>query len=168
MSIIKKAKEDSYKNQLSMIEKMAETYIASEMLTFDKNNQATFTLEDMMQEKIAPSNITDPRCGKSFLPTETVFTVTKDDKNNLDYSLTLDTACDIDVTPPTINSVSEEVSYNSIKVVVNAIDNIGVKKYLYSKNGEEYIEGSSIYTFENLMPQTTYTIKVKVINKVGL
>ena len=107
MGIIKKAKDDSYKNQLSMIEKMAETYMASETLTFDENNQATFTLADMVEEKIVPSNITDPRCGKGFLPTETVFTVTKDDKNNLDYSLTLDTACDIDVTPPTINSVSE-------------------------------------------------------------
>jgi len=64
---------------------------------------------------------------------------------------------------PSITKVESSATYNSITLTTTAVkgrEEIG--KYWYSVNGEEFVEGSSVYTIKNLSEKTDYNIKVKV------
>ncbi|MCM1371165.1 MAG: prepilin-type N-terminal cleavage/methylation domain-containing protein [Clostridium sp.] len=74
-----------------------------------------------------------------------------------------------EITPPIISQIIEnDITINSIQVIVNASDEEGIVAYLYSLDGENYIESElNSYTFTKLQTNTEYTVYVKVRNKSG-
>ena len=78
----------------------------------------------------------------------------------------------IDNTPPVIENVSTSRTTNSITVVATASDpESSITKYEYSiNNGSSWIDGGTdnFYTFTGLTQNTSYNVKVKVTNEVGL
>jgi len=84
----------------------------------------------------------------------------KDTKTDIDY---------IDSTAPEL-SINTASTSKSITVVANAIDNdSGIDNYQYSINDGEYIDHKKYnnYTFNELVHNTEYKIKVKVTDKMG-
>ena len=78
-----------------------------------------------------------------------------------------------DTTPPTVIITEGEITENSIAISVNANDPesglAGENAYVYYLNGAEQTRNnSSSYTFSGLTAETAYTIKVEVINGVGI
>ena len=76
-----------------------------------------------------------------------------------------------DTTPPIIDNISTSTTSNSITVVVAAHDDeSGIKKYEFSINDGEYIDNgnNNVYTFTGLKSETSYSIKLRVTNEVGL
>lgn len=79
----------------------------------------------------------------------------------------------IDSTAPTSLIVDiDETSNSTITLIVDATDNeTGIKSYSFSKdNGVTWTsaQDSNTYTFTNLSASTSYDIKVRVTNNVGL
>ena len=167
MGVIKKSREDSYKNQLSSIINMADIYTSNNALEFDENNQKIITLEELIFKGISPEEIIDPRCDKPFNVEKTRVIVTKDGEGVLSSVIIPFTPCE-ESKGPNITSVNEVATYNSIKVNVLATDEIGIDKYYYAIDGGDYIESTATYTFTELDPQREYTIKVKVVNLSGI
>ncbi len=74
-----------------------------------------------------------------------------------------------DTTAPVINDVVITSTTNSIKVVVDAIEEDGViAKYYYKFNGEEIVSENNSKTYTNLKANEEYEIEVVVENKSGL
>ena len=74
-----------------------------------------------------------------------------------------------DTTAPVINDVVITSTTNSIKVVVDAIEEDGViVKYYYKFNGEEIVSENNSKTYTNLKANEEYEIEVVVENKSGL
>ena len=70
-------------------------------------------------------------------------------------------------TSATIDSVSSNVTLNSITLTVSASNGSNeIAKYMYSiDNGTSWVESeSNTYTFDNLTDSTTYHVKVKVVD----
>jgi len=66
-------------------------------------------------------------------------------------------------------TINTSTTTKSITVIGNAIDESGVEKYEYSINDEDYIDNGKYnnYTFDGLVHNTEYKIKVRVTDKVG-
>ena len=78
-----------------------------------------------------------------------------------------------DTTPPTVVITTGKITSNSIEISVVANDQesglASENAYVYYLNGAEYTRGnSSNCTFTGLTADTMYTIKVEVINGVGI
>ena len=74
----------------------------------------------------------------------------------------------VDNESPTIISLEKTVTRRSIEIRVNAKDTLsGINKYYYSIDNQEFIEGSKSYTFTSLDENKTYSIRVRVEDKVG-
>ena len=80
----------------------------------------------------------------------------------------------LDGKAPTVSVEVEEVTYNSIEVIVTAEDNesglADSNAYRYYLNDEETpreTSSSNTYTYENLTGSTDYTIKVDVVDKAN-
>ena len=78
-----------------------------------------------------------------------------------------------DTTPPTVIITEEEITENSIEINVTANDPesglASENAYIYYLNGAEFTRGnSSSCTFTGLTAEIMYTIKVEVINGVGI
>ena len=69
---------------------------------------------------------------------------------------------------PSVTKVNPTTKYNQITVVTTGTKGTNeISKYYYSINNSSYVEGTSTYTFTNLNEQTTYKIKVKVVDTNG-
>ena len=69
---------------------------------------------------------------------------------------------------PSVTNVNPTTKYNQITVTTTGTKGTNeISKYYYSINNSSYVEGTSTYTFTNLTEQTTYTIKVKVVDTNG-
>ena len=90
------------------------------------------------------------------------------DKKNVKSKISNREYVQIDNEAPIINDVSEQLTLNSIKLTVKAVDNhSGIDKYYYSLDGIDFIESKEEYVFENLSPNTEYEITIKVLDKLG-
>ena len=90
------------------------------------------------------------------------------DKKNIKSKISNREYVQIDNEAPIINDVSEQLTFNSIKLTVNASDNhSGIDKYYYSIDGIDFNESKGEYVFENLSPNTEYEITIKVLDKLG-
>ena len=163
LNIIEGTKKDSFKNQIKLIENMAEVYAISEPLTYDDKGIAKITLKDLVDEGIATKNIIDPMCGKPFSQDETYIEVT-DINGKLEYNVIAITGCNADL-PPFINDISNITMNNQVTLSADTTNGgANITKYYYSKdNGANYIESiNSTYTFYGLDIEQEYTFKVKV------
>ena len=69
---------------------------------------------------------------------------------------------------PSVTKVNPTTKYNQITVTTTGTKGTNeISKYYYSINNSSYVEGTSTYTFTNLNEQTTYNIKVKVVDTNG-
>ena len=99
----------------------------------------------------------------------TIYSYVEDEnkiKSNV-YSTNVTTS---DYEVPVINSVTHEVTLNSISLIVDASNGSNeIVKYMYSKdNGTSWEESTSnTHTFTNLTNTTEYDIKVKVVDSEG-
>ena len=76
---------------------------------------------------------------------------------------------DNDITNPILRDITLSSTTNSIRVVVDALEEDGIiTKYYYKINGEEVITESEIHTFNELNKNEEYEIEVYVENKSGL
>ena len=75
----------------------------------------------------------------------------------------------IDSEAPGIINVAKTVTETTIKLNVTAEDlESGIDKYYFKLDDNPYIESdTNEYTFENLTPNTEYTITVRVVDKAG-
>ena len=71
---------------------------------------------------------------------------------------------------PVVNDVSVSSTYNSITANVSATAGTGnIRTYYYSINNGSYTSSTSNgYTFNNLNPGTSYTIRVYVVDSAGM
>ena len=114
-----------------------------------------------------------------FTIDENCVVVAKSVKENVESEITTHEITNIDKIAPTINEVQEEnVTVNSFDIRVKAIDNeSGLKEVRIYKNEELMIsrtyesklneEKEEIYSMTGLEENTTYKIKVELIDKVG-
>ena len=76
---------------------------------------------------------------------------------------------DNDITNPILRDITLSSTTNSIRVIVDALEEDGIiTKYYYKINGEEIITESEIHTFNELNKNKEYEIEVYVENKSGL
>ena len=76
---------------------------------------------------------------------------------------------DNDITNPILRDITLSSTTNSIRVIVDALEEDGIiTKYYYKINGEEVITESEIHTFNELNKNEEYEIEVYVENKSGL
>ena len=75
----------------------------------------------------------------------------------------------IDIDAPSIINVAKTVNETTIKLNVTAEDlESGIDKYYFKLDDNPYIESdTNEYNFENLTPNTEYTITVRVVDKAG-
>ena len=75
----------------------------------------------------------------------------------------------IDNSNPVISNIEvKEIKTDSVNIEVKAKDeHSGVKVYQYSLDNKNYVDGKTSYTFNKLKKNTTYTLYIKVIDKVG-
>ena len=114
-----------------------------------------------------------------FTVSENCIVVAKSVKENVESEITTHEITNIDKIAPTINEVQEEnVTVNSFDIRVKAIDTeSGLKEVRIYKNEELMIsrtyesklneEKEEIYSMTGLEENTTYKIKVELIDKVG-
>ncbi|HPZ23760.1 MAG TPA: PASTA domain-containing protein [Bacilli bacterium] len=74
----------------------------------------------------------------------------------------------IDSDAPTVSNLESLVTNKSIELKVDAKDSLSnIQSYYYSINNSEYVEGTKSYTFTNLNTNSSYDLKVKVVDTVG-
>ena len=74
----------------------------------------------------------------------------------------------IDNNNPVIKKVQIYEKANQVEIQVEAEDyESGIEKYEYSIDGERYEEGEKNYTIKELKAESTYTIYIKITDKVG-
>ena len=114
-------------------------------------------------EKTLTKSVELSKNGKYYISFRAVF------EDNTRSKISTPQLVKIDNANPKIEKVDKlEITENSIKVYVHAVDNeSGVNKYYYSLDGINYVEGNKEYTFTGLNENTEYEIYVKVVDEVG-
>ena len=143
---------------------------------FSSKRQNTEIIEDIKYEPVSKLYL------KGELPKNGIYQIQNDKRtlkaDNGRYTCVIDenrneildgTVEENDTTAPVINDVIITSTTNSIKVVVDAIEEDGViVKYYYKFNGEEIVSENNSKTYTNLKANEEYEIEVVVENKSGL
>jgi hypothetical protein len=124
---------------------------------------STKSTKDCVWQKTLTKNVEVTNSGTSYIYFKAV-----DDKGQESLP-SLPCVVNIDIEAPMIINITKIVTETTIKLNVTAEDTeSGIDKYYYKLGDNPYIESdSSEYTFENLTPNTEYTITVKVVDKAG-
>ena len=124
---------------------------------------STESTKDCVWQKTLTKNVEVTNAGTNYIYFKAV-----DDKGH-ESSPSKPCVVNIDTEAPMIINVAKTVTETTIKLNVTAEDKeSGIEKYYYKIGDNPYIESdSSEYTFENLTPNTEYTITVRVVDKVG-
>ena len=165
----------------SLYEKVEEPVITHTPIEWTKNNVTVSITSDHSGYKYLYKidNGEYKEYTGEFTVSENCVVVAKSVKENVESEITTHEITNIDKIAPTINKVQEEnVSVNSFDIRVKAIDNeSGLKEIRIYKNEELMIsrtyesklneEKEEIYSMTGLEENTTYKIKVELIDKVG-
>ena len=186
MDVIDTARKNSFKVTCMEIYNSYDTYIAFNDLSgknnsniifdFSSKRQNTEIIEDIKYEPVSKLYL------KGELPKNGIYQIQNDKRtlkaDNGRYTCVIDenrneildgTVEENDTTAPVINDVIITSTTNSIKVVVDAIEEDGViVKYYYKFNGEEIVSENNSKTYTNLKANEEYEIEVVVENKSGL
>ena len=186
LGVIETARKSAFKITCNEIYKSYEQYEISEeiiensdvcsIFDFGSNRKETEFIDDIKYEPISKLNLKGemPKNGtykicenkKELIIDNGSYTCIKDKDRNeiLDGNVV-----DNDITNPILKNISLSSTTNSIRVVVDAIEEDGlITKYYYKINGEEIVSDSEIKIFNELDKKTEYTIEVYVENKSGL
>ena len=165
----------------SLYEKVEEPVITHTPTEWTKNNVTVSITSDHLDYKYLYKidNGEYKEYTGEFTVSENCVVVAKSIKENVESEVTTKEITNIDKVSPTINEVQEEnVTVNSFDIRVKAIDNeSGLKEVRIYKNEELMIsrtyesklneEKEEIYSMTGLEENTTYKIKVELIDKVG-
>ena len=165
----------------SLYEKVEEPVITHTPTEWTKNNVTVSITSDHSDYKYLYKidNGEYKEYTGEFTVSENCVVVAKSVKENVESEVTTHEITNIDKIAPTINEVQEEnVTVNSFDIKVKAIDNeSGLKEVRIYKNEELMIsrtyesklneEKDEIYSMTGLEENTTYKIKIELIDKVG-
>ena len=165
----------------SLYEKVEEPVITHTPTEWTKNNVTVSITSDHLDYKYLYKidNGEYKEYTGEFTVSENCVVVAKSVKENVESEIITHEITNIDKIAPTINEVQEEnVTVNSFDIRVKAIDTeSGLKEVRIYKNEELMIsrtyesklneEKEEIYSMTGLEENTTYKIKVELIDKVG-
>ena len=184
--IIDTARKNSFKVTCTEIYNSYDVYVAYDdsigknnlniIFDFSSNRQNTEIIGNIKYEPVSKLNL------KGELPKYGTYQIQNEKRtlkvDNGKYTCIIDgsrseildgTVEENDTTAPVINDVIITSTTNSIKVVVDAIEEDGViVKYYYKFNGEEIVSENNSKTYTNLKANEEYEIEIVVENKSGL
>ena len=145
------------------------------LFDFDKNITESIIVDNIKYEPIDKLNL------KGEIPKSGKFTICEEEKTliidngkytcikNINKEEILEgSISDNDITIPTLKNISLSSTTNSIRVVVDTVEEDRIIKYYYMINGEEKISSSNIEIYKGLDKKTEYTVEVYVENNKGL
>ena len=166
---------ESYEQYEIREEILGDTGICS-VFDFGSNREETEVIDGIKYEPISKLSLKGelPKSGtykicngkRELLIDNGDYTCIKDETRN---QILNGNVADNDITSPIVRNITLSSTTNSIRVIVDAVEEDGIiTKYYYKINGEEVITESEIHTFNELNKNEEYEIEVYVENKSGL
>ena len=158
-NMMDKQRENEQKDYEKTIEDAACMYAEKNNI----NGEYGVKVKTLIEEGLLNKNLINPKTKESVINYQENCIAIKYDKNERTCKYTLDKCSEYIL--PHVNNAEVSVTTDSltVKIIAEAGTN-KIKKYYFSKdNGITYEESTSdTYVFENLVDNTSYSIKVKV------
>ncbi len=158
-NMMDKQRENEQKDYEKTIEDAACMYAEKNNI----NGEYGVKVKTLIEEGLLNKNLINPNTKESVINYQDNCIAIKHDKNERTCKYTLDKCSEYIL--PHVNNANVSVTTDSltVKIIAEAGTN-KIKKYYFSKdNGITYEESTSdTYVFENLVDNTSYSIKVKV------
>ncbi len=158
-NMMDKQRENEQKDYEKTIEDAACMYAEKNNI----NGEYGVKIKTLIEEGLLNKNLINPKTKESVINYQENCIAIKYDKNERTCKYTLDKCSEYIL--PHVNNAEVSVTTDSltVKIIAEAGTN-KIKKYYFSKdNGITYEESTSdTYVFENLVDNTSYSIKVKV------